>query len=43
MRENNFGGRLKARRKEKGLTLAELSKLTGVDTSYLGRIEQGKR
>ena len=43
MRENNFGERLKARRLEKGLTLAELEALSGVDTSYLGRIETGKR
>ncbi len=43
MRENNFGERLKARRKDKGLTLAELQALSGVDKSYLGRIEQGKR
>ena len=43
MTENKFGERVKARRKEKGLTLVELSELTGVDTSYLGRIEQGKR
>jgi len=43
MRENNFGERLKARRLEKGLTLAELEALSGVDKSYLGRIETGKR
>jgi len=43
MRENNFGERLKARRQEKGLTLAELHALSGVDISYLGRIERGKR
>jgi len=43
MRENNFGERLKARRQEKGLTLVELSALSGVHTSYLGRIERGER
>ena len=43
MRENKFGERLKARRKEKGLTFVELEALSGVDKSYLNRIEQGKR
>jgi len=43
MRKNNFGESLKARRKEKGLTLVELEALSGVETSYLGRIEQGLR
>jgi len=43
MRKNNFGERLKARRKEKGLTLTGLEALSGVDTSYLGRIERGER
>ena len=43
MRENNFGERLKARRKEKGLTFAELEAVSGVDKSYLGRIERGER
>jgi len=43
MRENNFGERLKARRKEKGLRLVDLEALSGVDKSYLGRIEAGKR
>jgi len=43
MRENNFGERLKARRKERGLTFAKLEALSGVDTSYLGRIERGER
>lgn len=43
MKENNFGEQLKARRKEKGLTLAKLSELTGVHTTHLGRIERGER
>lgn len=43
MRGNNLGERLKARRKEMGLTLTELSELSGVHYSYLGRIERGKR
>ncbi len=43
MTENNFGERLKARRKEKGLTLAEVEALSGVDKSHLGRIENSKR
>lgn len=43
MRQNNFGEQLKARRLEKGLTLAELEALSGVDKSHLGRIETGKR
>jgi len=43
MRKNNFGERLKARRKEKGLTLVELEALSGVDRSHLSRIELGKR
>ena len=43
MNGNRLGESLKARRKEKGLTLTELEALSGVDTSYLGRIENGKR
>jgi len=43
MRNENFGQMLRGRRKDKGLTLAGLSELTGVDTAYLGRIETGKR
>lgn len=38
-----LGERLKARRKEMGLTLAKLSKLTGIHASHLGRIERGER
>jgi len=43
MRNDNLGEYLKARRVGKRLTLVQLSELTGVDTSYLGRIESGKR
>ena len=43
MRENNFGERLKARRLEKGLTFAELEAVSGVNITYLGRIERGER
>jgi len=43
MRNPDLGQTLRGRRKEKGLTLAQLSELSGVDTSMLGRIETGKR
>jgi len=43
MAENDLGEKLKARRKEKGLTLVELEALAGVNASHLGRIETGKR
>jgi len=43
MRDYSLGVKLRERRKQEGLTLVELSELTGVDTSYLGRIENGKR
>ena len=43
MRNDQLGVRLKARRKEKKLTLAALEALSGVDTTYLGRIERGER
>ena len=43
MKENKLGESLKAHRKEKGLTLAELKAVSGVDISYLGRIERGER
>lgn len=39
----NLGLILKGRRKEKGLSLSELSAMSGVHTSYLGRIERGER
>jgi transcriptional regulator with XRE-family HTH domain len=38
-----FGQRLKALRKKRGLTQAELADLPGLDRSYLVEIEQGKR
>ena len=38
-----LGQSLRSRRKDKGLTLAQLGELSGVDTSFLGRIETGKR
>ena len=43
MDKNTLGQRLKDRRTAKGLTLQELSALTGVHASYLGRIEASKR
>lgn len=43
MRNYSLGVKLRERRKQEGLTLTELSELTGVDTSYLGRIERGQR
>lgn len=43
MIDRNLGLKLRERRKQEGLTLVELAELTGVDTSYLGRIENGKR
>ena len=43
MRNDNLGQTLRSRRKDKGLTLAKLDELSGVDKSFLGRIETGKR
>jgi len=43
MRNIELGQSVRSRRKDKGLTLAKLSELTGVNTAYLGRIETGKR
>ena len=43
MSDNALGEKLRERRKERDMTLLDLCKATGVDTSYLGRIEQGKR
>ena len=37
-----IGAMIRERRQELGLTLAELSKLTGLDSPHLSRIEQGK-
>jgi len=43
MSDNALGEKLRERRQEKALTLLHLSKMSDVDPSYLGRIEQGKR
>lgn len=43
MTELTLGQKIRVRRKEKRLTLAVLSELSGVDKSYLGRIENGQR
>lgn len=43
MRTHKLGESLKARRKDKELTLAELEARSGVDLTYLGRIERGER
>ena len=39
----NFAKELKLRRLTKGLTMAQLSKLSGVSASHIGRIERGER
>jgi transcriptional regulator with XRE-family HTH domain len=38
-----FGKRLRYLRKKKGWTQAEMADLMGLDRSYVGEIEQGKR
>lgn len=38
----NIGKRLLAARKEKGLTLAQLAKASGLSVSFLSEIENGK-
>jgi transcriptional regulator with XRE-family HTH domain len=38
-----FGNRLRHLRKKKGWTQAELADRLGMDRSYVGEIEQGKR
>ena len=43
MDNNNLGVILKARRREKGLTLAQLSSLSGLHPSHIARIERGER
>jgi len=43
MDNNNLGIILKARRREKGLTLTQLSSLSGLHTSHIARIERGER
>jgi transcriptional regulator with XRE-family HTH domain len=41
--ENSLGGMIKRQRLMKGLTLRELSELSGVSVSHLGRVERGER
>jgi len=43
MNTNNLGLILRERRREKELTLTQLSNLSGVSTSHVGRIERGER
>ena len=43
MNNNNLGVILKARRKEKGLTLTQLSRLSGVSAAHIARSERGER
>jgi len=38
-----FGNRLRYLRRKKGWTQAEMADLLGLDRSYVGEIEQGKR
>lgn len=40
---NNLGETLKGRREAKGLTLKQVSHMSGVSTAHIGRIENGKR
>ena len=40
---NNLGLILRARRREKGLTLTQLSSLSGLHTAHIARIERGER
>jgi len=40
---NNLGLILRTRRKEKGLTLTGLAKLSGLNNAHIGRIEKGER
>lgn len=43
MNESNLGLLLKTRRLDKELTLKDLSALSGVHTSYIGRVERNER
>ena len=43
MNNNNLGIILKARRREKGLTLSQLVSLSGVSMSHIARVERGER
>lgn len=40
---NVFGGRLRALRKEEGITMKELGKIIGVSESAIGMYERGER
>ncbi|GAI19913.1 unnamed protein product, partial [marine sediment metagenome] len=40
---NNLGVILRARRKDKGLTLTQLSSLSGLHHSHIARLERGER
>ncbi|MBA7705959.1 hypothetical protein ES703_114801 [subsurface metagenome] len=41
--DNNLGLKLKARRKEKGLKLVDVSKLSGLHLGHISHIERGDR
>jgi len=41
--DNTLGLILRARRKEKGLKLIDVSKLSGLHVAHIGRIERGER
>ncbi|MCK4418142.1 MAG: helix-turn-helix transcriptional regulator, partial [Candidatus Latescibacteria bacterium] len=41
--DNNLGGILKERRKEKGLGLRQLAILSGVSAAHIARVERGER
>ncbi|MBA7581634.1 hypothetical protein ES708_23542 [subsurface metagenome] len=43
MDNNNLGVILRVRRKEKGLTLTQLSSLSGLHHSHIARLERGER
>ena len=43
MNDNSMGSIIRGRRRRKGWTLAQLSKLSGVSTAHIGRIEKGQR
>ncbi len=43
MREEDFGKIMKEKRKERGITLEELAKMTNVSAAYLSRLERGER
>lgn len=38
-----FGARIRATRKQKGLSQEELASLAGLDRSYMGHIERGQK